>query len=543
MGPFLVWVFKKTLVYDIIIYHRLVCPGIRFDEDLIDFKGSQTMDRWVPLYEKLEDLKSDRVYPFHMPGHKRRGLEEFLRSFCPEDAIRFKSAFDDILRMDITEVDPFDDLNHPTGELRAAMERCARVYGAQETLFLVNGSTSGICAAIDAVCAPGDEILMARNSHISVYRQVMHGKLTPAYVYPQEIRCGEASFYGAITAQELERGLSAHPNAKAALVVSPTYDGILSDISALAWVAHAHNVVLIVDEAHGAHLNYIRPELSAVSAGADLVIQSVHKTLPAMTQTALLHRCSARVDAQRLRDSAAYFTSTSPSYILVASLLRCMDFMEKHGKAAMQAFYARLEVFYKKCEDLSGLKLFGPFWGNASREDLFSNGWCKDPSKIVILCPKRGYAVAQNLRERQIETEAASPDMVLALASLFDSDEGFDRLYEALAAIPEDGAVTADIVTAEAEHAEQVMIPFEAYHRKTSGMKSEGATGSETVELKGAAGCVSADTVYVYPPGIPQIVCGERISQGMIDRLMKMQEEGATLRGSADEDRITVLKI
>lgn len=503
------------------------------------------MDERVPLYKKLEALQAEEVYPFHMPGHKRRGMEEFLRSSGSEEASGFRSVFDRILRMDITEVDPFDDLNHPTGELKDAMERCAKFYGAQETFFLVNGSTSGMCAAIDAVCKPGDEILMARNSHISVYRQVMHGHLRPAYLYPQEIKVGEVVFNGAITTLELERALSEHPNAKAVLVVSPTYDGVISDIAALAELAHKHNTVLIVDEAHGAHLNYIRPELSAVRAGADLVIQSVHKTLPAMTQTALLHRCSERVDAQRLRDSVAYFTSTSPSYVLVAALLRCLDFMERHGEAAMRAFYARLEAFYNKCEVLSGVKLFGSFWGNASREALFINGWCKDPSKIVILCPKRGYAVAQSLREAQIETEAASPDMVLALASLFDSDEGFDRLYQALAAIPEDGAAVAEIVIAEAdgaERTEQVMTPFEAYHRKTSGAAKE-ATGCETVAIRSAAGRISADTVYVYPPGIPQIVCGERISQGMIDRLMKMQKAGATLRGSADEDRITVLKI
>lgn len=469
-------------------------------------------------------------------------MEDFLRSISSPDAEAFVSAFDDILRMDITEVEPFDDLNHPTGELKVAMDRCASFYGAQETFFLVNGSTSGICAAIDAVCNPGDEILMARNSHISVYRQVLHGKLTPAYIYPQELVAGDAVFYGAITAQELERGLIDHPSAKAVLVVSPTYDGILSDISALAQLVHAHNMILIVDEAHGAHLNYIWPELSAIRAGADLVIQSVHKTLPAMTQTALLHRCSDRVDKQRLRDSVAYFTSTSPSYVLVASLLRCLTFMEKHGEAAMLAFYARLEAFYKRCEDLPGISLFGSFWGNASREELFSNGWCKDPSKIVILCPRRGYALAEYLRNAKIETEAASPDMVLALSSLFDSDEGFDRLYEALAAYPVDREEAAQSVRAtikvkevsDAERAEQVLTPFEAYHA------NEGATA---LEFTKSAGHISADTVYVYPPGIPQIVCGERITQSAIDRLMKMQEAGATLRGMTTEDRITVLTI
>lgn len=527
------------------------------------------MNERVPLYKKLEALQAEEVYPFHMPGHKRRGMEEFLRSAGLADASDFRSVFDRILQMDITEVDPFDDLNHPTGELKDAMERCAKFYGTQETFFLVNGSTSGICAAIDAVCRPGDEILMARNSHISVYRQVMHGQLRPAYLYPQELKVGGVLFHGAIIPQELERGLSEHPKAKAVLVVSPTYDGVISDIAALAELTHKHNKILIVDEAHGAHLHYIRPELSAVRAGADLVIQSVHKTLPAMTQTALLHRCSDRVDAQRLRDAVGYFTSTSPSYILVASVLRCMTFMEKHGNAAMGAFYGRLAAFYKKCEDLSAVKLFGPFWASGEPGDLHKNGWCKDPSKIVILCPGRGREVAERLRDAKIETESSSPDMVLALAGMFDSEEGFERLDEALAAIPgrecverskgttdraifgctEDktgnamSSVTVnagsgyEIVAtevAETSRAVQNLMPYEVYYQK--------AEAYSECALAEAEGRVSVDTVYVYPPGIPQIVCGEVISREMIDKLKAFEAAGFTLRGLGEQDRIRVLK-
>jgi|GEM_PF-105106 len=523
------------------------------------------MDARVPLYKKLEDLKSEQVYPFHMPGHKRCGIEEYLCSVRSADADRFKSDFDRILQMDITEVEPFDDLNHPTGELKDAMERCARFYGVRETFFLVNGSTGGICAAIDSVCRPGDEILMARNSHISVYRQVMHAQLTPAYLYPQEITVGDVRFYGAITKEELERGLKQHPNAKAILVVSPTYDGIISDIPALAEVAHKHEKILIVDEAHGAHLPFIRPEYSAICGGADLVIQSAHKTLPAMTQTALLHRCSKRVDEQKLRDSVAYFSSTSPSYVLVAALLRCMDFMEKHGKTAMEAFYARLEAFYKRCEDLSAVELFGPFWGNDAPTGTKIATWKRDPSKIVILCPHRGMQVARMLRDAKIETECCSSDWVLALASLFDGEEAFDRLYRALTEIPAmpgregeplgNGSEMADAKNAdvkspetkirvtdvsEAARVAQFMKPWEVYYQKAS--DGEYRMAHRECELAEAVGRVSVDTVYVYPPGIPQIVCGEFITREAIDRLEELEKAGFTLRGLTGKDQITVLK-
>ncbi|MBR5347835.1 MAG: aminotransferase class V-fold PLP-dependent enzyme [Lachnospiraceae bacterium] len=511
------------------------------------------MDERVPLYRKLEALQAEDFYPFHMPGHKRCGIEEFLHLIGSSDAEYFRSEFDRILQMDITEVEPFDDLNHPTGELKDAMDRCAKFYGAQETFFLVNGSTSGICAAIDAVCRPGDEILMARNSHISVYRQVLHGQLRPFYLYPQRIQTCEVSFYGAVTKEELLRGLSEHPNVKAVLVVSPTYDGIVSDIAVLARVAHEHGKILIVDEAHGAHLQYIRPELSAVHAGADLVIQSVHKTLPAMTQTALLHRCSERVDAQRLRDAVAYFTTTSPSYVLVAGMLRCMDFMEVYGEMAMRAFYVRLVGFYRKCRELSAVKLFAPFWPDDAQDQRFWNGWCKDPSKIVILCPKRGIEVAERLREAKIETESCSPDMVLALASVFDTEEGLKRLYEALAAIPKEAAgpnsgspENADpfcvetFEPADESRAEQVLMPYEVYYQKAADSGAEMEYGK--CALAEAEGRVSLDTVYVYPPGIPQIVCGEVISREMIDKLIAFEAAGSTLRGLSEKDQIRVLK-
>ena len=523
------------------------------------------MKEQAPLDVQLEALKDEQVYPFHMPGHKRRGLEEYLRSTGSADAADFRSEFDRILEMDITEVDPFDDLNHPTGELKDALERCAKLYGARESFFLVNGSTCGICAAIDAVCRPGDEILIARNSHISAYRQVVHGQLRPSYLYPQEIRVGDVTFYGAVSAQELERGLQEHPEVKAVLVVSPTYDGVISDIAALAQTVHAHGKVLIVDEAHGAHLNYIRPELSAVRAGADLVIQSTHKTLPAMTQTALLHRCSDRVGSDRLKESVACFSSTSPSYILVASLLRCLRFMERHGEEAMRAFYARLEAFYKKCEDLSAVKLFGPFWGSEAPENANPGVWYKDPSKIVILCPKRGQDTAQILRDAGIETEAATPDTVLALSSLFDREEGFERLYRVLSGIGKREPITTQIRTEEVlanERAVQACMPWEAYYmRRTEGSEftqpgSEGTLlgsaglaeapelmqlGSESILLTQAVGRVSLDTVYVYPPGIPQIVCGEVITREVVEKLTDQQKSGFILRGTAQKDRITVL--
>ena len=240
------------------------------------------------LYEKLNELAKSDIYPFHMPGHKRQ-LQE--------------SPFDVISKIDITEITDFDDLHEPEGILKEEQEFAAGLYGADHTYYIVNGSTCGVLTAISAVCRWGDTIVMARNCHKSAYHAAYLQNLKVEYVEPQ--RSEEGYPAGPVLAEEIEHALQRAEKkqaARAVILTSPTYEGVLSDISAIAEIVHAHHAVLIVDGAHGAHLGFSAefPQ-SAVSQGADLIIQSLHKTLPAMTQTALLHVCGNRVDLQHVQ--------------------------------------------------------------------------------------------------------------------------------------------------------------------------------------------------------------------------------------------------
>ena len=260
------------------------------------------------IYEKLKAYSDSDYYGFHMPGHKRKMHMSW-------DA--------DPYTVDITEIEGFDDLHHAEGILKEAQERAARIYHADETHFLVNGSTVGILSAIMGVTDKGDQILVARNCHKSVYHAIYLNELEPVYVYPEYDE--KTGLNGEVKADEIALLLEKNPNIKAVMIVSPTYDGVVSDVKKIAEVAHAHEIPLIVDEAHGAHFGFdpYFPK-NANENGADIVIHSVHKTLPSLTQTALLHINGTFVNREKVRMYLHMLQSSSPSYVLMASIDECM---------------------------------------------------------------------------------------------------------------------------------------------------------------------------------------------------------------------------
>ena len=223
------------------------------------------------LYRKLIEYAGSDYYPFHMPGHKRNINE----GVCP-------------YAYDITEIEGFDNLHEPMGILRLAMEEAAAFYESDKTYFLVNGSTCGLLSAICALTAKEDKVLVARNCHKAVYNALFLHELMPVYIYPEYIEAWGIS--GGISPYKLAYLLEEHKEIRVVVITSPTYEGVVSDIEKIAAIVHEKQRILIVDEAHGAHFG-MHGELPrpALSKGADVVIQSLHKTLPALTQTALLH--------------------------------------------------------------------------------------------------------------------------------------------------------------------------------------------------------------------------------------------------------------
>lgn len=460
------------------------------------------------LLEKLKAYDSADIYPFHMPGHKRQ--------LClPADAYH----------MDITEVEGFDNLHCAQGILAEEQARLAHFVGAEKSFFLVNGSTCGILAAISAAVPRGKKILFARNSHKAAYHALFLRQLTACYLYPTI--CG-IDIQGAILPEEVERELAADEQIAAVYLTSPTYDGVVSDIEAIAQIAHKYGKTLIVDEAHGAHfgLHPIFPR-SAVRCGADLVIQSVHKTLPAFTQSAVLHLCSDRVQPEKLAQFLDIYESSSPSYVLMAGISRLVPFLQEEGAARFDALAEQLRLFYEKARQLRCLHVI-------QEEDLEQPfAYAHDPSKILIStrdCSISGKQLYERLLwDHRLQPEMYSGEYVTALCSLMDTAEGFERLLSALLDI--------DRTLQRREPTENGFVA-RIYRKKeqvcsiTEAMES----AQETVRLAQAVGRVSGEYAYLYPPGIPILVPGERIDEAFVRAVEELKTRNMALEGLQDQD-------
>lgn len=465
------------------------------------------------LEEKLRQLGHSDIYPFHMPGHKRAAL-----------------PFANPYAIDITEIEGFDNLHHATAILRDAQQKAAELYGAKRAYDLVNGSTCGILAAISAAVDRGGKILVARNSHKAVYHAIYLRQLVPVYLYPQDTRYG---IQGQVTPQQVQKQLEAEPDIQAVVITSPTYDGVVSDIRAIAEVAHRFSVPLIVDEAHGAHFGFSPafPE-NATRLGADAVIMSVHKTLPAFTQTALLMLCSARISEKKTGQFLGIYETSSPSYVLMAGIENCLDMLRENRDVWFASYEKRLAAFHRNTRDLKHLQVLGA--QDFSAEEAYSF----DPGKLLLLT--KNSMSGQTLQDilladYRLQMEMSSGNYVVAMTSVMDTDEGFARLAQALNEIDR---------RMESAAPKQTLSPREIYKPQERVLLPDEAldAGQECVPLAEAQGMVSGDYVYLYPPGIPILVPGERVDAHTISAIQTCIRLGLDVEGLPDCARITVVK-
>lgn len=458
------------------------------------------------LFDQLQKYGESDIYPFHMPGHKRRMT-------FPADAYQ----------MDITEVEGFDNLHHATGILAEEQRRLAALVGARESFFLVNGSTCGILAAISSAVPRGGKILMARNSHKAAYHAVWLRQLSVSYVYPQ---ISSYNIQGSILPEDIEHILAADNDIQAVYITSPTYDGIVSDIRKIEQIVHCFGRLLVVDEAHGAHFGY-DPSFpqSAVGQGADLVIQSVHKTLPAFTQSAVLHLCSDRIKKETLDKYLDIYESSSPSYILMSGISRLIPFLQSEGKTRFEALAKNLNRFYEESRALKCLHVI-------QAEDFDKRSvYDRDFSKILIStrnCDLNGKELYDRLLSvYHLQLEMCAGEYVTALCSLMDSEAGFDRLRKALfeidAALQYEEKDKNDIIAGIYSGKEQILSISEATEQQAF-----------SIGLTRSAGKVSAEYVYLYPPGIPILVPGERIDEAFVRDAEKLKAGGLALEGMKD---------
>ena len=457
-----------------------------------------------------------------MPGHKRNG--EIMENGLP-------------YQIDITEIEGFDDLHHARELLKEAQERAARVYHAEETCYLINGSTSGILSGLLGCTHKGGRILAARNCHKSVYAAIYMHELDVEYIYPEYDE--KTGLNGAIDADAVRRILledrtehCGKTTISAIVITSPTYDGVVSDIRRIADTVHEFGIPLIVDEAHGAHFGFhpYFPE-NANQQGADVVIHSLHKTLPSLTQTALIHLNGNLINRERVRKYVHMLQTSSPSYVLMASMDECILFLEREQDAFV-LYQERLKKLRRELKKLKKLQL------------VETNAY--DCSKIVISTKNtvKGQEVytgkilyEELLTSYHLQMEMASREYVLAMTSVCDTEEGFRRLKEALFQIDESlERKEIDNTSMELPRLQRVYTSAEAENL------SEEKSNVEILLPKECQERISLEYAYVYPPGIPLIVPGERISKKAVELLQLYEKSGFDIEGLKQSGRIRILK-
>ncbi|WP_419093934.1 aminotransferase class I/II-fold pyridoxal phosphate-dependent enzyme [[Clostridium] scindens] len=477
------------------------------------------------IYDKLKDYSDSDYYGFHMPGHKRN--LDMLKSTVP-------------YKIDITEIEGFDDLHHADGILKEAQIRAARIYHADETHFLINGSTVGILSAIAGVTKKGDTILVARNCHKSVYHAIYMNELNPVYLYPEFNHCAQLNTE--VSVDDVREALDKYPSIRAVVIVSPTYDGVVSDVEAIAEAVHEKGIPLIVDEAHGAHFGFhpYFPQ-NANTRGADIVIHSLHKTLPALTQTALLHINGSLASRKGVREYLRMLQSSSPSYVLMSSIDSCIDMLENRRKELFDPYVKMLEKMRGRLRQLKRLEL-------VETENF-------DRSKIVIsvrhadMSSKRLYRILLN--EYHLQMEMVAGTYILAMTSIGDTEDGMERLARALKEIDAQAdermrsgnclEETPTIIGASLPRPE-VVYNSSVMENMLDEAAISAVPGSKVRRLpwRDSVGYISTEYAYLYPPGSPLIVPGERVSHEAADMLQWYHNLRFAIEGLKEDQYIEV---
>lgn len=464
------------------------------------------------LYEKLIKYSKKGVIPFHMPGHKRKGI---IKSNLPYE-------------IDITEIDGFDNLYNPKGILRDCLGRLSNLYGSYRSYYLVNGGTSGILSSIRSFCNINDKIIIARNSHKAVFNAV---ELLNLNLVVLDNDIDEYGIIKEVNVESLTECIDKNRDAKCLIITSPTYDGVLSDIRKIVKVAHSYNIPVIVDEAHGAHL--FLESKSALNFGADIVLNSLHKTLPSMTQTAIMHVSNFALDKEKLskkiEKNISIFCSSSPSYVLMSSIDECVSFLVKKGKSYYAKLKDNLELFKRETSFLKCLKIIG--------FNVPHNYFDFDNTKLVIASTNTnisGMQLMKRLRKHNIECEMANLNSVVCLTSICDSKKDFLSLARALKDID------TRLKLKQRKEANYVMPKI----KSELSIYNASLLNKKLVDIDRGVNEISGEFVYAYPPGIPLIIPGQKITSEIINYIKVLKSNKIEListSGEIDNRRLQVL--
>ncbi len=445
----------------------------------------------TPLLAALQSSGNRPHAPFYVPGHKRgRGISSQLSHLLGKAVFRY----------DLPELPEFGNLLPPEGVMKAAQDLAANAFGADETWFLANGSTSGVMGAILATCGDGDQIILPRNVHQSAIAGLILSGAIPIFIHP--VYDPEFDLAYTIAVKDLEGAIAQHPEAKAILITSPTYQGVCADIKAIAEIAHSYHLPLIVDAAHGAHFGFHREfPPSPLTLGADVVIQSLHKTLGALTQASLLHLQGKRVSATALTSALQCLQSSSPSHLLLASLDAARQQVATEGKDLLERAFGLAQRAKARIEKISELALFSPVCPQ-------SGCYALDPTRITIDISRlglTGFAADEILHEQLgVTAELPTAKTLTFVITFGNTERDIEALGEGLNALIEQ--TTAETIS---------QLPISSLPPLAPCISPRQAffAAKEVLPLSATVGKISAELVCPYPPGIPVLMPGERITR------------------------------
>lgn len=467
----------------------------------------------TPLYTLLREHASTQPISFHVPGHKYGAVfyEEALFSFAP------------LLHLDVTELSHLDDLHHPAGAIEQAQQLAANLYGVKRTYFLVNGSTAGNLAMIVAACEKNKKVIVQRNCHKSILHALHLVGATPIFISPEFDE--DVQVMSFVSFETISHMLRKHPDAAALILTNPNYYGMAIDLTPIIHLAHSYRIPVLVDEAHGAHFVLGEPfPKSAVECGADVVVQSAHKTLPAMTMGSFLHFNSELVDERALKYFLQVFQTSSPSYPIMASLDLARAYVARQTRETIDEIIAQIQLFKQELRTIEAIHVV------ESRHPLIRT----DLLKITLQTRSAhsGYELQQLLEMNGIFTEMADPYNVLLvypLAKMKQLPDVTERIKRALQSIrrePQNERV-------------QIQLP-----KHCQAVSYEWTKGRQTkkILLHDAIGCVCAQMVVPYPPGIPILLIGEIVTRQHIEIIQYLKKTNAYFQTDIDGDYIEVFQ-
>lgn len=461
----------------------------------------------TPIFKGLKKYIEEENISFHTPGHKGRN-----------DIINWKKYIPSI---DLTEVEGLDNLQDPKGIILESQKLAAKTFKAKETFYSVNGSTGGIYIALSAITNPGDKVLIQRNCHKSVYNGIILNNLIPKYIYPKYNE--KYNILTGINPLDIENSLRENPDIVAVVITYPNYYGICSDIEKIVDIVHKYNKIILVDEAHGSHLIFSENlPISALESGADIVVQSTHKTLPSFTQTSMIHVGTSRVDIDKLKDMYNLYQTTSPSYIFMASLDIARAYMDDIGKSELELHLKNIEKFRFQVMEVDRISIFEGDVEDSTIKTI-------DKTKILInIKGIKGTQLESLLRKKyNIQLEMSDYYYALALTTLMNTEEDFNSFKNAL----EDISIKTD-------YEEKEDFCFKEFKPIVSKSIREGFFSKKaSCSLKESVGKVSASFIIPYPPGVPIIAPGEIITKDIYEYILFLKQNNIEIVGLLDYNR------